>query len=421
MRIAVIGTGISGIAAAHALKEAHEVTVFEADDRPGGHTHTVDVEVDGRSVAVDTGFLVYTERTYPGLTRFFSELGVVTQPSDMSFSVRDETSGLEWRGTDLPSVFAQPRNIARPAFLAMLVDIARFNRLARRLIDTATPSSMSLGDLLAGHRWSKGFTRWYLVPLGSSIWSSSPATFLSMPAVMLARFLDRHGLLSFGDKPAWRTVTGGAKHYVDAALMPFTRAGRLRLSTPIETVRREEDFVEIVVRGASVAERFDHVVIATHSDQALALIADATTSEKEILGAIRYQDNDITLHTDDSLMPKARRAWAAWNYHETGMATSSTRVTMTYYLNALQGIEGSTPLLETLNRDEVIDESKVLRRLNYAHPILDTAAVAAQARRREISGPEHRTSYAGAYWANGFHEDGFQSGIAAAAELGVTW
>lgn len=421
MRIAVIGTGISGIAAAHALSGEHEVTLFEAEDRPGGHTHTVSVEVEGTTVAVDTGFLVYTEATYPGLTRFFAELGVVTQPSDMSFSVTDEDSGLEWRGTDLKSVFAQPRNLANPAFLAMLVDVVRFNRLARTLLTTPASSSMSLGDLLATRRWSKGFTRWYLVPLGASIWSSSPESFLSMPAVMLARFLDRHGLLSFGDKPAWRTVTGGAKHYVDAALAPFAAGGRLHLGAPITTVRREDDGVELVVAGSSQVHSFDHVVVAVHSDQALAMMADATPAEKEILGAIRYQDNDVTLHTDASFLPKAHRAWAAWNYHQTGSVSSEIGVTMTYYLNALQGLGVSTPVLETLNRHDEVDPSCVLARFSYAHPVLDTSAVAAQARRHEISGPAFKTSYAGAYWANGFHEDGFQSGLAAAAELGSVW
>jgi len=417
MRIAVIGTGISGLVCTHLLGADHEVTVFEAEDRPGGHTHTVVVPVDGRQVAVDTGFLVYNERTYPGLVRLFDELGVATEPSDMSFSVSDEPEGLEYRGTSLATVFAQRRNVLRPAFLRMLIDVARFHRAGRKLLAHPRGTDYTLDDLLADGSWSQGFVDWYLVPLGSSIWSADPTTFTRMPAVTLFRFFQRHGMLSFGDKPAWRTVTGGAVHYVGAILEPVRAAGRLRLSSPVEHLLRGDDGVELRVAGGDT-ERFDHVVVAAHSDQALRMLADPSRAEKDVLGAIRYQANRVTLHTDASLMPTNRRAWAAWNYHRTPAVTD--RVSMTYHLNQLQGLGCTTPVLVTLNRDEAIDPATVLRRFDYAHPVMDAEAVAAQERHGEISGVDG-ISYCGAYWRSGFHEDGLQSALTVCRSLGVGW
>ena len=417
MRIAVVGTGISGLVCTHLLGAEHQVTVFESEDRPGGHTHTVVVPVDGRQVAVDTGFLVYNERTYPGLIRLFDRLGVATEPSDMSFSVADEARGLEYRGTSFDTVFAQRRNLLRPDFLRMLVDVARFHRAGRKLLARPRGPGYSLQDLLTEGGWSQGFIDWYLVPLGSSIWSADPTTFTRMPADTLFRFFQRHGMLSFGDKPAWRTVTGGAVHYVDAILDPVRSAGRLQLSSPVEHLLRDDDGVEVRVAGGNT-ERFDHVVVATHSDQALRMLADPTTAEKDVLGDIHYQPNRVTLHTDASLMPTNRRAWAAWNYHRSPSVTD--RVTMTYHLNQLQNLGCTTPVLVTLNRDEDIDPATVLRRFDYAHPVLDGTAVAAQGRHAEISGIDG-ISYCGAYWASGFHEDGLQSAVTVCRALGVGW
>jgi predicted NAD/FAD-binding protein len=417
MRIAIVGTGVSGLICAHVLAAEHEVTLFEADDRPGGHAHTVHASVDGRSVPVDTGFLVYNERTYPGLVRLFDELGVGTQPSDMSFSVVDERTGLEYGGTRPGALFAQRANLLRPAFLRMLTEVLRFHRAGRALLEDPPQPTYTLEDFLSEGTWSTGFVEWFLVPLGSSIWSADPQTFLQMPATMVLRFFERHGMLTEGQKPAWRTVSGGSVNYVDAIVAPFRRAGRLRLSSPVARILRTETSVEVKT-SVGAAEQFDHVILATHSDQALGVLADATKVEKEVLGAIRYQDNSAVLHTDPSLLPSNRRAWAAWNFHRPSIPLD--HVTMTYYLNRLQGLEVGTPVLVTLNRDEEIDPAAVLETFTYAHPILDTEAIAAQARHHEISGVD-RLSFCGAYWGSGFHEDGLQSALEVCRVLGVRW
>jgi uncharacterized protein len=416
MRIAVIGTGISGLTASHLLRLRHDVTVFEQEDRPGGHAHTQMVRVGETLVPVDTGFLVYNERTYPGLIRFFDRLGVRTAPSNMSFSVADEVSGVEYRGSSLGSLFAQRRNLVRPEFLRMLADVVRFNRLGHQMLEESLDTFTTLQDLFDQGHWSRGFLNWYLVPLGSSIWSSSPEHFLSMPALTLFQFFARHGLLGVGDKPSWRTVSGGSVNYVEAVLAPLRAEGRLRLSTPVTAVVRNDDGVELRVAGVD-PEQFDHVVIATHSDQALRLLDRPTVAEREVLGAISYQWNQLTLHTDEQMMPANRRAWASWNYfHPRDPAPA---VTMTYHLNSLQDLGAVPSLFLTLNRDEEIDSSRVVCRLGYAHPVIDRSAVAAQSRHKEINGGV--TSFCGAYWGSGFHEDGVQSALAICNELGSRW
>jgi predicted NAD/FAD-binding protein len=299
----------------------------------------------------------------------------------------------------------------------MLADVARFHRTGRRLLSDPPAPDYTLRHLLDDGGWSRAFVDWYLVPLCSSIWSADPSTFAEMPAATLLRFFDRHGMLSVGDKPAWRTVDGGAVTYVEAVLAPVRAAGRLRLSAPVDRLLRTDTGVEVTVAGRR-PEPFDHVVVATHSDQALAMLADATRDEKEVLGDIAYQPNRVTLHTDARLMPRNRRAWAAWNYHRP--AGGADRVTMTYHLNRLQGVEGNTPVLVTLNRDDEIDPARVLRSFDYSHPVIDAAAVAAQARHAEISGRD-RISFAGAYWRSGFHEDGVQSALDVCRRLGVAW
>ena len=415
MRIAIVGTGISGLVAAHLLAEHHDVTVFEADSRPGGHTNTVRVDLADATVEVDTGFLVYNERTYPNFVRLLDRLGVATQASDMSFGVQDERTGVEWRATSLPTVFAQPSNALRPAFGRMLLDIARFNRIGRRILADPPPLSVTLEDVLAEGRWSDGFRSWYLVPIGSSIWSADPTTFLRMPAYTFCRFFERHGLLSFGDQPEGRTVTGGARRYVDAIVAPLRAAGRLRLGTPVDKIVRSDHGVELV-SPVTGPETFDHVVLAGHADQMLGLLADADRLERDVLGALRYQPNRATLHTDASVMPRARRAWASWNYHRTD--PDHEQATLTYHLNALQSLATDTPVLVTLNRDDVIDPGTVVASFDYAHPVVDAAAVAARTRHRELNG-RRRTWFAGAYWGSGFHEDGVVSALAACSALGA--
>ncbi|MGA2472925.1 MAG: FAD-dependent oxidoreductase [Acidimicrobiales bacterium] len=414
MRIAIVGSGVAGMTATHLLRQQrHDVHVFEADGRPGGHANTVMVDLPGGPVAADTGFLVYNERTYPLFTRLLAGLGVATHPSDMSFSLSDTRCGLEWRGTSLSTVFAQRRNAARPAFLAMLADVVRFNRLARRLLADPSAPSGSLADLLDGHRWSQGFLDWYLIPLGSAIWSADPETFTQIPARSFAEFFSRHGLLGPGDQPAWRTVTGGSTRYVQTILEPLRNRGRLHLGAAVSKVRRQSEGAELLLPEGPAT--FDHVVIATHSDQALALLGDPSREERAVLGAIRYQPNQATLHTDTTLLPANRRAWASWNYvRPEGPAR---RATLTYYLNRLQGFDADRPVLVTLNRDDDIDPGEVVARFDYAHPVIDEAAVAAQQHQRALSAGS--VSFCGAYWGYGFHEDGVRSALAICERFGA--
>jgi len=410
MRIAIVGTGVSGLVCAHLLSRRHDVTVFEADPRPGGHAHTVRIDLPDETHEVDTGFLVYNERNYPGLVRLFDGLGVATKASDMSFSVSDDVSGVEWRGTSLTTLFAQRRNALRPTFLRMLADVVRFNRTARALLTEEHPTHRSLAEMLAEGRWSSRFVEWYLIPMGSSIWSADPSTFLDMPAVTFARFFDNHGLLDYGDQPSWRTVDGGSRRYVEAILNPLGDA--VRLSSPVAKVTRRDDGVEIHTDMGP--ERFDHVVLATHSDQALGLLSDPSVAEREVLGAIRYQPNRATLHTDERLLPRSRRAWASWNYHR--LADQPRLATLTYRLASLQGIDSAHEILVTLNRDDAIRDDRVLARFDYAHPVFDVPAIAAQRRHQELNG-NRGTWFCGAYWGYGFHEDGVQSALTVCRRL----
>ena len=413
MRIAIIGSGIAGLTSAHLLSRRHEVTVFEHDARPGGHAHTVDVRIDGETLAVDTGFIVYNERNYPGLTALFAQLGVATKPSDMSFSVSDPRHGLEWRSSTLNTVFAQRRNLLRRDFVAMLKDIASFNRQARALLgDADAATSLSLGEMLETGPWSPRLREWYLAPMVSAIWSAPMADALDIPAATFARFFDNHGLLSLGGRPQWRTVEGGSRAYVEKIAAPLGR--RLRLNTSVSKVTRRRDGVE-VNSDPYGPETFDHVVLATHSDQALALLSDPTEAEREILGAIRYQPSAVVLHTDESLLPRSRRAWASWNYRLDGDGSAAT---VTYHMNQLQSIPSRHQILVSLNQTERIDAGQILGEYDYSHPVLDAGAIAAQRRIGEIDG-QRGTWFAGAYWGYGFHEDGLQSALRVGRGFGL--
>jgi predicted NAD/FAD-binding protein len=405
MRVAVIGSGIAGNVAARRLYREHEVTLFEAGSHAGGHSDTHDVTVGGRRIAVDTGFIVYNDRTYPRFTALLGELGVATQESSMSFSVRDEASGLEYNGTSLNALFAQRRNLLRPSFLGMVRDILRFNREAPAVLE-AGGGEMTLGELLDRGRYGRAFREHYLVPMGAAIWSTSPAAMLGFPARFFVRFLHNHGMLTVDQRPTWRTIRGGSRQYVDRLVAPFRR--RVRLDTPVEWIRRYSGFVVVKPRGHD-AEHFDAVFLACHSDQALSLLADADGLEREVLSAIPYQRNEAVLHTDQRLLPRRRLAQAAWNYH---VPSDDGPVAVTYDMNVLQRLGSPEPLLVTLNRGDAIDPERVLKRITYHHPLFTPASVAAQARQRELNGAR-RTYYCGAWWRNGFHEDGVASADAA--------
>ncbi len=402
MKVAIIGSGIAGNVAAHHLCREHEITVFEAADHVGGHTHTHEIEHEGNRVCVDTGFIVCNDRTYPRFLALMDELGVELQPSDMSFSVTCASSGLEYNGTTLNSLFAQRSNALRPAFWRMIRDILRFNREAPRLLD-APDDTCTLGDYLDMQGYSGQFVEHYILPMGAAIWSAGTETLRSFPARYFVRFFHNHGMLTVDDRPQWLTVRGGSARYVEKLTAPFR--DRIRLRTPVESVRRSPAGVFVKPADAP-AERFDRVFFACHSDQALRLLADANAIERDVLGAMRYQRNDVVLHTDTSVLPRKRLAWAAWNYHLVDRAAE--RVAVTYHMNILQRIASRTPLLVSLNFADRIDPRHVIRRMSYEHPVFTRDAVAAQARHAEIDGLD-RAYFCGAYWGFGFHEDGVAS------------
>lgn len=409
MRIAVVGSGVSGLVAALRLGTTHAVTLFEEEPRLGGHVHTVDVPDGDSALAIDTGFIVCNDWTYPGFLALLDELGVATQPSTMSFSVRCERTGLEYNGNTFNTLFAQRRNLFRPAFLRMLRGILRFNREGRAWLAQPVGDPL-LGAWLAEHRFPRELAEFYVYPMGAAIWSAPTGKVADMPLRFFLRFFANHGMLSVDRRPTWRVVRGGSRVYVEA-LRARLRA-EVRVSAPVESVRREANGVTVRVRGSE--ERFDHVVLATHGDQALALLADPTPLEREVLGAFRTQANAVVLHTDTSLLPRTRRAWAAWNYHLP--ATPTDTVAVTYDMNALQSLSTRTRWLVTLNRSAAIAPEKVVRSFVYRHPVYTKETLAAQSRWGEVSG-RHRVSFCGAYWRNGFHEDGLQSALAVVEAL----
>jgi predicted NAD/FAD-binding protein len=411
MRVAIVGAGVSGLVAAHLLQRTHDITIFEADDRPGGHVNTIDVETETGRQSVDTGFIVFNDRNYPNFERLLARLKVPTQPSTMSFSVSDERGDFEYNGASPNGLFAKRAHLVTPWFHRMLADLARFNREARALLRSG--DDPSLRDWLAEHRYSRAFVDRLIVPQAAAVWSADPDQMWSFPARFLVEFFDNHGMLGFRGRPRWRTVEGGSRRYVDALLRPLH--DRLRVNAPIAAIHRHDDHVAITPRGGE-PERFDEVVIGAHADQALRMLADASDREHELLGAFPYQYNEAVLHTDTTLLPQRRRAWASWNYHLLGVPRGVP--TVTYDMNRLQALDSDTRFCVTLNRTEAIDPERVIRTIPYAHPVYTRAGVAAQARHAEISG-ERRTHFCGAYWGWGFHEDGVVSGIRVAQQLGA--
>ena len=415
MRIAIIGTGISGMLAAYLLHSDHEITVFEAADYIGGHTNTIPVQFDGLTYAVDTGFVVFNDWTYPNFIQLLNQLGVESQASDMSFSVTCERTGLEYNGTSLNTLFAQRRNLLRPSFYRMIRDILRFNRESLSLLDQLEPGP-SLGLYLEAQRYSREFIDHYIVPMGAAIWSASHETMWRFPTRYLVQFFKNHGMLSVDERPTWRVIKGGSQRYAEKLVAPFRN--RIHLNSPVESMVRFPDYVEIRAKmhGRDYrALRFDHVIIATHSDQALSMLADPSPTEKEVLGAIRYQTNEAVLHTDTSLLPKRKLAWAAWNYHLLGARPD--RAVLTYHMNKLQNLTAPCEFCVTLNHAQAINPATILRRITYHHPVYSPEAVAAQKRHSEINGV-NRTSYCGAYWGFGFHEDGVSSALAVCKPFG---
>lgn len=413
-RIAVVGSGIAGLSVAWLLSARYQVTLYEAEPRLGGHTHSVDVTLDGHNYPVDTGFLVFNDRTYPLLNALFKHLGVTYAESEMSFSVRIDDCDIEWAGTNLNSVFADRRNLLRPRFLSMIRDIVRFNQRAAALAKHDTIPDCTLGDYLEQGGYGRPFRDWYLLPMVASIWSAPARTVLDFPLAPLLRFCLHHGLLQLRDRPRWRTVIGGGRVYVD------------RLASGIAEIRRGCEVRKVVRDGATVKvisaaseENFDQIVLACHPDQSLALLAAPSQAERDVLGAIRYQHNAVVLHTDTNFLPKRQQAWAAWNYHVGRDSIESAPVSLTYWINRLQPLPFKQQVLVSLNPAQFPQEEKVIGRYRYAHPLFDRPAIQAQQRLDQIQGVA-RTWFCGAWTRNGFHEDGLASAVAVAKRFDVS-
>ena len=413
MRIAVVGSGIAGLASAWLLSRQHDVTLFEAGSHFGGHTHTHEVELHGKSYRIDSGFIVHNPAHYPLLTRLFDQLGVASQPTSMSFSVHNEASGLEYNAATLDTLFCQRRNLLSPRFHGMVRDLLRFYREAPALLQSPD-DSITLGDYLQQRGYGAAFRDEHLIPMASALWSSPPTQILRFPARYLIQFMANHQMLQISGRPQWRVVRGGSSTYVQALRARWSV--RERLDCPVHSVRRHAGGTEL--HSAAGVEYFDQLVLACHSDQALALLADPDERGQSILGAMPYQENDTVLHTDASVLPRRRKAWAAWNAWLP--RDPAEACTVSYCMNLLQGIESPEPFVVTLNRSAAIAPDKVIARMRYHHPVYTLASVAAQARKAEIQGQRH-TWFAGAYWGWGFHEDGMRSAVEVAAALGVRW
>ncbi|WP_394144643.1 NAD(P)/FAD-dependent oxidoreductase [Vibrio atypicus] len=407
MKIAIIGTGISGLTCAYRLNAEHDITVYEANDYVGGHTATVDVELAGEAYAVDTGFIVYNDRTYPNFIQMMNEIGVKGNPTQMSFSVRNDATGLEYNGHTITTLFAQKRNWLNPKFYSFIFEILRFNKSVKKVVELSAGEGQTLGHFLTENQFSDYFSENYILPMGAAIWSSTLADMRAFPLDFFARFFLNHGLLDVTNRPQWYVIEGGSRAYIE----PLTRSfsDKIRLATPVEKVSRDSAGVKVWAKGE--VERFDHVIFACHSDQALAMLDDATQLEQDILSDLEYQQNEVILHTDASLLPKRKAAWAAWNYWLDGGRDEQQRPpTLTYNMNILQHIEAPETFCVSLNSAEQIDSKKILRTFYYDHPVFSHQSMRAQGRRSEING-HNQTWFCGAYWYNGFHEDGVRSGL----------
>lgn len=413
MRIAIVGTGIAGLTAARHLHRQHDLAVFERAAHVGGHANTVSVIDRGRELGLDTGFLVYNEETYPNFTRLLRELDVPTQPSEMSFSVQCKRCRVEYGLHSLRSLFARPDQIVRPRFHRMLFEIMRFNRLGRAWLASPPRATQSLGEFVTANNLSADFLRHYIRPMVSAIWSASTDDAERLPLDFFLRFFDNHGLLTAAGQPLWRTVTGGSRQYVHALTRPF--ADRIRTGCAVDAVRRTELGVEIKPAGSDWL-RFDRVIIATHSDQALRLLLDPDPTEAAALGALRYQRNDAVLHTDASVLPRNRNAWASWNYHMGDCNQLGQAVPVTYFLNRLQRLDTPTPYCVTLNDAGRVDPARVIQSIPYEHPVYTATSLAAQTALRDRNGTRH-TYFCGAYFGSGFHEDGVRAGLDVACTL----
>ena len=404
MRIAIIGSGISGLTAAYLLNHDHEITLYEANDHIGGHTHTHDIEIEGKIWAVDSGFIVYNERTYPNFIRILDELGVERKPTRMGFSVKSVSNNLEYAGHSLDGLFSQRRNLIRPSFWRMIKSILRFKKESEEQLNEL-PLDMTIGSFLEKNHYPSEFIEHFIIPMGAAIWSTMPNMMTEIPAVFFIRFFQNHGILAIKDKPTWWVINGGSKNYVKKMTAGFI--DRIMVSTPVKRVKRN-DSIEIIAGSPQHMTRFDAVVFACHSDQALALLADPSYAENEILRTITYQRNDVLLHTDHYVLPTRRKAWSSWNYQ---LDSDPERpVALTYNMNILQGLESSVTFCVTLNDPEAVSPDRIIKEITYHHPLITVESISAQKRKNEISGVNN-TYYCGAYWHNGFHEDGVVSAM----------
>lgn len=407
MKIAIIGSGISGLTCGYYLCKDHDITLYEANDYIGGHTATVDVDVNGVRYAVDTGFIVYNDRTYPNFINMMNEIGVKGRPTQMSFSVRNDASGLEYNGHTLSTLFAQKRNWFNPKFYSFIFEILRFNKSVKEVVELGTGQDQTLGEFLEVNKFSEYFCDNYILPMGAAIWSSTLADMRAFPLGFFARFFLNHGLLDITNRPQWYVIEGGSRAYIEPLTRQFEE--QIMVSTPVSRVTR--DATGATVYTSDGAQHYDHVIFACHSDQALALLADASNLESDVLSGLEYQENEVVLHCDERLLPKRKAAWASWNYWlDGGEREQQSPPRLTYNMNILQHIKSDTTFCVSLNSSDSIDKDKILRSFHYHHPVFNQNALRSQQRRDEVNGINH-TWFCGAYWYNGFHEDGVRSAL----------
>lgn len=418
-KLAIVGTGISGLTCAHLLHDKFDVTLFEANDYIGGHTATVDVTVDNREYAIDTGFIVYNDWTYPNFIKLLQKLGVLTQPTQMSFSVKNTATNFEYNGHTLNTLFAQRRNLVKPSFYGFISEILKFNRLCKsEFAQKESEEGATLNDFLNKHRFSDRFANNYIIPMCAAIWSSSLESIRAFPLKFFLQFFNNHGLLNVTDRPQWHTLVGGSRSYIP----PLTRGfeDKILLNTPVKSIAKKDSHYELTVGSDAQVQQYDQVILACHSDQALRMIDYPTQAQQQVLGNIGYSDNDVVLHTDTSLLPDRELAWASWNYLLTGEKDEQSRpATLTYNMNILQRLESDTTFCVTLNANDKIAPEKILRTFRYAHPQFNQQTITAQRQRKEICGIDG-LHFCGAYWYNGFHEDGVKSALDVCQRFGVS-